>query len=50
MATRCRHVGLEERRRLRGMIEMGLSLSGIARRPGRRRSAIHREIARNRRA
>ncbi len=48
MGTRHRHIDLEERCRLRGMIEMGLSVSEIARRLGRHRSAIHREIERNR--
>mgnify|MGYP001801447339 CR=1 FL=1 len=33
---------------MRGVIEMGLSLSEIARRLGRHRSAIHRELVRNR--
>ena len=48
MGTRYSHFGLEERCRLRGMMEMGLSLSEIARRLGRHRSTIHREIDRNR--
>ena len=48
MGTRYSHLDLEERCRLRGMIEMGLSVSEIARRLGRHRSTIHREIARNR--
>ena len=48
MGTRCSHVDLEERCRLRGLIEMGLSVSEIARRLGRHRSTIHREIERNR--
>ncbi len=48
MGTRHRHIDLEERCRLRGMIEMGLNISEIARRLGRHRSTIHREIERNR--
>lgn len=48
MGTRYSHFGLEERCRLRGMMEMGLSLSEVARRLGRHRSTIHREIERNR--
>jgi IS30 family transposase len=50
MGTRYSHLGLEERRRLRGMMELSLSVSEIARRLGRRRSAIQRELARNRSA
>ena len=48
MGTRYSHLTLEERCRLRGLIEMGLSLSEIARRLGRHRATIHREISRNR--
>ena len=48
MGTRCSHLGLEERCRLRGLIEIGLSISEIARRLGRHRTTIHREIERNR--
>ena len=33
---------------MRGLIEMGLSISEIARRLGRHRATIHREIGRNR--
>ena len=46
--TRYSHVSLEERCRLRGMMEMSLSISEIARRMGRHRSTIRRELARNR--
>ena len=42
------HLSLEERCRLRGMMEMSLSISEIARRMGRHRSTIRRELARNR--
>ena len=48
MGTRYSHLTLEERCRLRGLIEMGLSISEIARRLGRHRATIHREIGRNR--
>ena len=41
------HVTLEERCRLRGMMEMGLSKAEIARRLGRDRSTVYRELARN---
>ncbi len=50
MGTRYSHLSLEERCRLRGMMEMGLSVIGIARRLGRHRSTIQREIERNRSA
>ena len=48
MGTRYSHLTLEERCRLRGLIEMGLSVSEMARRLGRHRATIHREISRNR--
>jgi transposase, IS30 family len=48
MGTRYSHLSLEERCRLRGMMEMGLSLSEIARRLGRDRSTVQRELGRNR--
>ena len=48
MGTRYSHLTLEERCRLCGLMEMGLSRSEIARRLGRHRATIHREIWRNR--
>ena len=48
MGTRYGHLGLEERCRLRGLMEMGPSASEIARRLCRHRSAVQRELARNR--
>jgi transposase, IS30 family len=48
MGTRYSHLTLEERCRLCGLMEMGLSRSEIARRLGRHRATIHREIRRNR--
>ena len=48
MGQRYSHLSLEERCRLRGLMEMGLSVSEIARRLGRHRSTIERELARNR--
>jgi transposase, IS30 family len=48
MGTRYSHLSLEERCRLRGMMEMGLSLSEMARRLGRHRSTVRRELGRNR--
>ena len=48
MGQRYSHLSLEERCRLRGMMEMGLSVSEIARRFGRHRSTIDRELRRNR--
>ncbi len=50
MGQRYSHLSLEERCRLRGMMEMGLSVSEIARRLGRHRSTVDRELARNRSA
>jgi transposase, IS30 family len=44
------HLTLEERCRLRGLMEMGISKSEIAIRLERHRSTIDRELARNRRA
>jgi IS30 family transposase len=44
MGTRYGHLGLEERCRLRGMMEIGLSLSEMARRLGRHRSTVQREL------
>lgn len=41
------HWTLEERCRLRGLMEMGLGETEIARRLGRHRSTVNREIARN---
>ena len=48
MGTRYSHLTLEERCRLRGLMEMGLGVSEIACRLGRHRATIHREIGRNR--
>ena len=48
MGTWYSHLTLEERCRLRGSMEKGLSVSEIARRLGRHRATIHREIGRNR--
>jgi transposase, IS30 family len=48
MGTRCSHLTLEERCRVRGLMEMGLGVTEIARRLGRPRSTIHRELGRNR--
>jgi transposase, IS30 family len=48
MGTNYTHLELEERCRLRGLMEMGLGIGEIARRLGRHRTTIHREIARNR--
>ena len=50
MGQKYSRLSLEERCRLRGMMEMSLSVSEIARRMGRHRSTIRREIARNRSA
>ena len=48
MGTRYNHLTLDERCRLRGLMEMGLGVGEIARRLGRHRGTIYREIARNR--
>jgi len=48
MGTRYSHFSLDERCRLRGLMEMGLKAGEIARRLGRHRGTIYREIARNR--
>lgn len=48
MGTRYCHLTLDERCRLRGLMEMGLSAGETARRLGRHRATIHREIRRNR--
>ena len=48
MGIKYNHFSLEERCRLRGLMEMGLGASQIARRLGRHRATIYREIARNR--
>jgi IS30 family transposase len=50
MGTQYSHLTLEERCRLRGLMEMGLSKTEIARRLGRHRSTIYREFGRNRNA
>ena len=46
MGTSYTHFELEERCRLRGLMEMGLGIAEIARRLGRHRATIHREIER----
>jgi len=48
MGIKYDHFSLEERCRLRGLMEMGLGASEIARRLGRHRGTVYREIARNR--
>ena len=50
MGQRYSHLSLEERCRLRGMIELTLSISESAGRMGRHRSTIVRELSRNRSA
>jgi IS30 family transposase len=50
MGTRYNHFTLEERCRLRGLMEMDMPMTEIARRLGRHRGTIHRELARNRNA
>lgn len=47
MGERYSHLTLEERCRLRAMMEMGLPKTEMARRLGRHRATIHRELARN---
>ena len=47
MGTQYDHLSLSERCRLMGMLEQGLSKSEIARRLGRHRSTIHRELKNN---
>jgi IS30 family transposase len=48
MGTKYSHLTVEERCRLRGMIEMGLNISEMARRLSRHRATVHRELERNR--
>lgn len=48
MGTKYSPLSLEERCRLRGLMEMGFSRGEIARRLGRHRSTIPREVVRNR--
>jgi len=48
MGTQYSHLTLEERCRLRGLMEIGLGVGEIARRLGRHRGTIHREVGRNR--
>ena len=48
MGQRYNHFSLEERCRLRGLMEMGLPVTEIAHRLGRHRGTIHRELERNR--
>ncbi len=48
MGTNYNHLTLDERCRLRGLMEIGLGVGEIARRLGRHRGTIHREVGRNR--
>src|SRR5512143_3806503 len=48
MGTNYSRLSLEGRCRLRGLMAMGFSRGAIARRRGRHRSTIHREVGRNR--
>lgn len=48
MGTQYNHFTLDERCRLRGLMEMGVGAGEIARRLGRHHGTIHREISRNR--
>ena len=41
MGTQYKHLDLEERCRLRGLMEMGLGIGEVARRLGRHRATIH---------
>ncbi len=50
MGTRYNPFTLEERCRLRGLMEMDMPMTEMARRLGRHRGTIHRELARNRNA
>ena len=48
MGTKYNHFTLDERCRMRGLMEIGLGPGEIGRRLGRHRGTIYREIARNR--